>query len=101
MANRKRKKGPDREFSLAADLTPSQVFAVGLGVVIFGMATMRYAPRVAHKVVPMIPDFLEMLFRPLLAPIHPEAAEPVETMIDERQMGRSEVIRQIAKGEAN
>jgi hypothetical protein len=32
---------------------------------------------------------------PRLLP-HPEALEPVRTLIDERQLGRSEVVREIA-----
>ena len=32
---------------------------------------------------------------------HPEAMEPIETNIDERQLGRSEVIREIATPKKN
>lgn len=32
---------------------------------------------------------------------HPEAAEPITTRINERQLGRSEVIREISRGRMN
>lgn len=36
-----------------------------------------------------------------LTKVHPEAAEPVTTRINERQLGRSEVIREISRGKMN
>lgn len=32
---------------------------------------------------------------------HPEGAEPITTAIDERQLGRSEVVRAVARGSRN
>lgn len=102
MAKRNTPRDPGFE-KFASELTPGQAVMLGLGVVVFGMATMRYAPKLAKQVVPMIPDFLQTLCRmtPALPPLHPEVAEPVRTLIDERQLGRSEVIREIAVGKQN
>lgn len=34
-------------------------------------------------------------------PPHPESTEPIETKIDEHQLGRSEVVREISQGKGN
>lgn len=69
---------------------------MGFTAVVAGLFTMRFAPRHAHEVIPA----LVAAFEPP-APAHPEALEPIRTMIDERQMGRSEVIRAVARGGDN
>lgn len=69
---------------------------MGVTAVVAGLFTMRFAPRHAREVIPA----LIAVFEPP-AVQHPEALEPVETKIDERQMGRSEVIRDIARGRNN
>ena len=69
---------------------------IGVGALLFGFMTIQFAPKFARRVIPE----LLSAFEPPGA-VHPEAREPVTTMIDERQLGRSEVIRAIARDLAN
>lgn len=71
---------------------PETKFLMGMTAVVAGLFTMRFAPRHAKEVIPA----LIAAFEPPAAP-HPEALERIETTIDERQLGRSEVMRAIAK----
>lgn len=76
----------------------------GLGALLLGATAIRFMPKVADKIVPMLvsaftppPGFQALPFQPH----HPEAAEPIVTLIDERQLGRSEVVREIANPKGN
>lgn len=76
----------------------------GLGSLFLGAAAISLAPKAADKLIPVLmsawtppPGFQAIPFRPA----HPEALEPIETRIDERQLGRSEVIREIANPKKN
>ena len=83
---------------------PETKLLCGLGALVLGAVAIRYSPKIAQKVIP----FLVSAFTPPegyqvvpFVPYHPEAMEPIETRIDERQLGRSEVIREIARPRGN
>jgi hypothetical protein len=86
-------------------MPPEMRLFYGLGSMILGAAAMRFAPRAAvEKILPVLvsawtppPGFQALPFRSA----HPEALERIETRIDERQLGRSEVIREIANPKKN
>lgn len=76
----------------------------GLGSLFLGAVAMSFAPKSANKLLPMLlsawtppPGFKPLPFQSA----HPEALEAIETQIDERQLGRSEVIRELAKPKGN
>lgn len=76
----------------------------GIGAAILGYITYRYMPKLSEKVIPILvsaftppPGYRALPFQTY----HPEAVEPLETRIDERQLGRSEVIREIANPKRN
>jgi hypothetical protein len=76
----------------------------GLGALFLGAATLRYAPKLAAKMIPMLVSAFTPPegWQPVpLVPYHPEGAEPIETLIDERQLGRSEVISELAHPKRN
>lgn len=75
-------------------LTETQKLIAGVGAILFGYAVSKYAPNLAGRVIPLLvsaftPEGTQAL------PYHPEAAEP-RTPIDERQFGRSEVVRAVS-----
>jgi len=85
-------------------MTPEMRLFYGLGSLILGAAVIRFAPKTADRMIPVIisawtppPGFQAIPFQSA----HPEALEPIETKIDERQLGRSEVIREIANPKGN
>jgi hypothetical protein len=104
MARRKKRPSSDlppidpRDFrGMLHNAPPDQKVMWGLGAVLLGFATVRFFPRVADTVIPC----LASMFLPPVRPAHPEAAEPVTTLIDERQLGRSEVLRELANPRGN
>ena len=113
MAKRKKKAAPG-SFDLGKiqgavyglGLSEGSKLLLGIGALLAGYGMLKYAPQTAGTLLPALfaaftprPD----QFRPALPPplgharAHPEALEPVRTMIDERQLGRSEVFRAIAR----
>lgn len=109
----KKKKGFDPMFPDPKDVRgavwkmpvpPEMKLIYGIGALFLGAATIRYAPKLAQKMIPM----LVSAFTPPegwksvpFVPYHPEGAEPIETRIDERQLGRSEVISELAHPKRN
>lgn len=85
-------------------LPPEARLVYGIGAALLGYMTYRYMPKLSEKVIPILvsaftppPGYQVLPFQPY----HPEAVEPLETRIDERQLGRSEVIREIAIAKRN
>lgn len=78
-------------------LPPDTKLIYGLGALFLGCAAFKYMPKTAEKLIPI----LALAFQPPRAAPHPEALEPTTTVIDERQLGRSEVIRAIANPKRN
>lgn len=72
-------------------------FLLGIGAAVFGLGVMKYAPKMAGTVIPVLISAFTPRLAARIPVFHPEAAEPVRTVIDERQLGRSEVIRAIAR----
>lgn len=81
---------------------PEQKILYGFGALMLGLATIRFAPKMAKTLIPI----LAAAFTPAPGQFpkmsyHPEGMEPIKTIIDERQLWRSEVIREIAKPKRN
>jgi hypothetical protein len=75
---------------------------LGLGSIMLGFAALKYAaPRTVETLIPLIISAWTPKGSRAPAFVHPEAAEPIRTEIDERQLGRSEVFRAVARPEQN
>jgi len=75
---------------------------LGLGAVVFGYGVIKYAPDMAGRVLPLLVSAFTPKPKAVpFTPLHPEAAEPVRTVIDERQLGRSEMFRAVARPSGN
>lgn len=106
MAKKKGRKPDPRPFDPRAlqgaffAAPPNQKLVLGFSAVLVGLASIRYFPKTAGTLIPILAS---MFLPPQGAQpvLHPEAAEPVRTLVDERQLGRSEVIHAIAKPGTN
>jgi hypothetical protein len=111
MAKKKKKEWPDFPDPAKVEgvmwktpMTAEMRLIYGLGSIFLGCTAMQFAPKFAKQIMPVLlsawtppPGFQALSFQSA----HPEALEPIQTKIDERQLGRSEVIREISKPKRN
>lgn len=101
---KKKKMFPDpkdvRGLLFTAPLPLETKILYGMGAAVLGFALMKCRPKLANELIPV----LISAFTPpegFGKQCHLEGAEPVTTQIDERQLGRSEVISEIAHPKRN
>jgi hypothetical protein len=90
--------------ALTAHLKPGTAALVGVG----SLVAITLIEKLSPKVKPLVEQFIRkarlseirLPHVPVL-PVHPEANAAPVTRFDERQEGRSEVIRAIARGQQN
>ncbi len=109
----KKKKGPQPMFPDPKEVrgavwtmpvSPEMKLIYGIGAFFLGAASIRFAPKLAEKMIPVLVSAFTPPegWKPVpFMPYHPEGAEPIKTLIDERQLGRSEVISELAHPKRN
>ena len=103
---KKKKMFPDpkdvRGLLFTAPLPLETKILYGMGAAVLGFALMKCRPKLANELIPVLISAFtppEGFGKP--QQLHLEAKEPITTVIDERQLGRSEVISEIAHPKRN